>query len=74
MFFKNGYGVSVLFKLPYEGKGRVFPHYEVAVLKGVDSAWDICYDTSVTDDIICCNMSNHIDGVMKNIQQLEKIE
>ena len=67
LFFKNGYGVSVL---SYEGKG----HYEVAVLKGVDSGWDICYDTSVTYVIIRCDKSREIDDVMKDIQQLKKIK
>ena len=66
LFFKNGYGVSVVFKLPDGGKC----HYEVAVLKGVDSAWDICYDTCITDDVIRCNMSHHVDGLMKEIQEL----
>ena len=64
LFFKNGYGVSVL---SYEGKG----HYEVAVLKGVDSGWDICYDTSVTSDVLRCDNSHQIDDLMKEIQELK---
>jgi hypothetical protein len=63
LFFKNGYGISVLF---HQNK-----HCEVAVLKGVEEAWDICYDTSVTGDIIRCHF-DEVDGFMEQIQKLDK--
>jgi len=63
LFFKNGYGVSVLFHQNKE--------YGVAVLKGVEEAWDICYDTSVTSDVLRCDNSHQIDDLMKEIQELK---
>ncbi len=67
LFFKNGYGISVLFNQHNK-------EYEIAVLKGIEEAWDICYDTPMTDDVIYCYSSRQIDGGIKDIQQLEKIE
>ena len=63
LFFKNGYGVSVLF---YQNNV-----YEVAVLKGVEDAWGICYNTPVMDDVIRCDRSSQIDDLMKKIQELK---
>jgi len=63
LFFKNGYGVSVLF---YQNNV-----YEVAVLKGVEDAWGICYNTPVMDDVIRCDRSSQIDDLMKEIQELQ---
>ena len=63
LFFKNGYGISVLV---YQNR-----QYEVAVLKGVEDAWGICYNTPVTDDVIRCGRSSQIDDLMKEIQELQ---
>lgn len=65
MQFKNGYGISVI-------KGTVFyPNgidtYEVAVLK--DGA--ICYDTSITDDVIGYVNADEVSNIMKQIQELK---
>ena len=45
--------------------------HEIAVLKGVASEWDICYDTPVTDDVIRCGNTAEIDEVMRKIQELD---
>jgi hypothetical protein len=70
MFFPNGYGVSVI-SGPYQ-PGRP-GGYEIAVLKGVDSDWEICYDTDITGDVICVDNSHKVDDVMKQIQELENV-
>ena len=66
LFFKNGYGISVV-QIAYTRT------WEVAVLKGVEEAWDICYDTSVTSDVLRCDNSHQIDDLMKEIQELENV-
>lgn len=49
-FFTNGYGVSVVRHAhSYGGQIGLF---ELAVLKGVPYNWEICYDTSITNDVI----------------------
>ena len=65
LFFKNGYGISVLFN-------QNDKEYEVAVLKGVEESWHICYNTPVTDDVIRCIRSREIDNLMKEIQELKQ--
>ena len=70
LFFKNGYGISVLFH-PYVSKDYHNQQYEIAVLKGVEEAWDICYDTSVTSDVLRCDNSREVDDLMKKIQELK---
>ena len=65
LFFKNGYGISVV-QIAYTRT------WEVAVLKGVEEAWDICYDTSVTSDVLHCDNSHQIDDLMEKIQELDK--
>lgn len=48
-FFDNGYGVSVVRGFgTYGGESGL---YELAVLKGDSSTWDLCYDTEVTSDV-----------------------
>ena len=71
LFFKNGYGISVLFH-PYVSKDYHNQQYEIAVLKGVEEAWDICYDTSVTPLAIYHHRNSHqVDDLMKKIQELD---
>ena len=65
LFFKNGYGVSVVLGLHTNAT------YEVAVLKGVEEAWDICYNTPVTDDVMRGHF-DEVDGFMEQIQELDK--
>ena len=65
MRFDNGYGISVV-------KGDMFysngiDTYEVAVLK--DGA--ICYDTSITDDVIGYVNADEVSNIMKQIKELK---
>lgn len=68
MFFPNGYGVSVL-SGPYTGRPS---GYEIAVLKGVEDDWDICYDTDIASDVIHVGNTHQIDDVMRLVQELNE--
>ena len=46
-FFDNGYGVSIV-NIPSEILGD---NLELAVLKGNIYAWEICYDSGLTEDV-----------------------
>ena len=66
MQFENGYGVSVL-------KGTLFysngiDTYEVAVLDNNG----ICYNTSITNDVIGYVDADEVSNIMKRIQELPK--
>ena len=66
LFFKNGYGISVV-QIAYTRT------WEVAVLKGVDSGWDICYNTPITSDVIVCVDPVEVENIMIQIQELENV-
>jgi hypothetical protein len=63
--FDNGYGVSVV-KSPhtYGGDNGL---YELAVL---DNEGQICYDTTITNDVIGYLRPMDVTDVMEKIQQL----
>lgn len=63
--FDNGYGASVVkHEFSYGGKDGL---YELAVL---DKDGELCYDTSVTNDVIGYLRPEDVTDVMKKIQQL----
>lgn len=50
MFFPNGYGASVIkTSFSYGGKNGL---YELAVLRGTEADWHLCYSTPITDDVL----------------------
>lgn len=66
--FPNGYGLSVcIFPGSYgysEGK------YECAVLKFTENDFKICYNTSITDDVIgFCDMEQ-VEDLLKQVENL----
>jgi len=66
LFFKNGYGISVV--------QTVYTRtWEVAVLKGNDKVWDICYNTPITSDVIVCADPVEVENIMIQIQELENV-
>ncbi len=72
-FFPNGYGVSVVqFTTPYGSGsyGALEGLYEVAVLKGLEENWEICYDTHITDDVIGYQSIEDIDALISQIESL----
>jgi hypothetical protein len=67
-FFPNGYGVSVV---QFPGSyGYEEGLYEVAILKGLEEDWEICYDTSITDDIIGYQSVEDINNLISQVKSL----
>ena len=65
--FDNGYGVSVVTGLyTYGGPDGL---YELAV---IDSNGEICYTTSITNDVIGYLRHEDVTDVMAKVQQLPK--
>ena len=62
--FSNGYGASVV-RHPFSYGGNM-GLYELAVLKKDE----ICYDTSITDDVLGYLSTSQVDEVLVKIQQL----
>jgi hypothetical protein len=67
-FFPNDYGVSVVrFPGSYGAEQGL---YEVAVLKGTENNWKICYDTSVTDDVLGNQNEQDVEIIMNEVSSL----
>ena len=67
-FFPNGYGVSVV---QFPGSyGYDEGLYEVAILKGLEEDWEICYDTPITDDIIGYQSMEDINNLLSQVKSL----
>ena len=72
-FYPNGYGVSVIqFTTPYGcgSYGAEEGLYEVAILKGLEEDWEICYDTPITDDVIGYQSVEDIDNLLSQVESL----
>jgi len=75
LFFKNGYGVSVVRFKMLLGAGSYTDsesEWELAILKGKKSDWEIDYDTSITDDVMGHLEDEEVSEIMKRVQQLSK--
>ncbi len=66
LFFDNGYGVSVI----TGGYGSDQKPYELAVIFGTESDWDITYDTDLTDDVLGYLTNDEVTELMIKIQEL----
>ena len=64
-FYPNGYGVSIIPDIDNSS------FYEVAVLKGTEEEYDICYDTPITDDVIKGLTLLQAHEIAKQISELE---
>ena len=69
MFFPNGYGVSVIKHQYSYGGDRGL--WEIAVLKGTEDNWNICYDTDITDDVLGYQTDQDVTDVMCRVQELK---
>jgi len=67
-FFDNGYGVSVI-RGP-QSYGGSEGLYELAVLKGVEKDWKICYDTPITDDVIGYLSESDVEKLLNEVAAL----
>jgi len=75
MFFPNGYGVSVVrFKVlgTYASYTNNEDEWEMAILKGNDSKFEICYDTPITSDVLGYLSDDEVSEIMKRVQKLPK--
>ena len=50
LFFKNGFGISII-RNRYS-KGSEGGLFEVAVLHGTEECWKLTYDTPITGDVV----------------------
>lgn len=67
-FFDNGYGVSVIRGPQSYGGGLGL--YELAVLKGVDEKYSICYDTVITDDVLGHLSEEEVEVLLYEVENL----
>lgn len=68
VFFPNGYGISVV---QFPGSyGYEDGLYEVAVLKGTQDDYELCYDTPITDDILGHRDEIDIDNILEEVEAL----
>jgi hypothetical protein len=67
-FFGNGYGVSVI--RSSHSYGGTSGLYELAVLKGTEDKWKICYDTYITEDVLGYQTEEQIESVLNEIEKL----
>lgn len=67
-FFPNGYGVSVV-RFP-GSYGYEDGLYEVAVIQGNQDDYELCYDTSVTDDIMGHRDEVDVENIIEEVQSL----
>lgn len=67
-FFTNSYGVSVVrFPGSYGFDQDLF---EVAVIKGNEDGFDICYDTHITEDVIGHCDEKDVEIIMEQVAAL----
>lgn len=72
-FFDNGYGVSVVRFTTSFGSGSYGSEqglYELAVLKGVEKNWEICYDTVITEDVLGYLTEEEVEVLLYEVENL----
>lgn len=63
IFFKNGYGVSVI--------DHSFSHgLEMAVLKGTRDRWELNYKSEVTSDVLTYLTTSELFAAIKQVSEL----
>lgn len=67
-FFRNGYGVSVI---SHEGSfGGSEGLYELAVIQGNPTKWEITYNTPITDDVLGYLTEEEVESYLNQIKAL----
>lgn len=70
IFFENGYGASVVQgQFAYTSNNQ---EYELAVLKGNEKHFNICYTTPLTDDVIGHCSKDEITKYLNEIENLKE--
>jgi hypothetical protein len=67
-FFPNGYGVSVV-RFP-GSYGYAHDLYEVAVIKGNEDDFELCYDTPITEDVLGHRDERDVEIIMEEVAAL----
>jgi hypothetical protein len=68
-FYPNGYGASIVqHKYSY---GYDQGLWELAVIKGTEEDWNICYDTTITSDVLGYLSEAEVEAVLLQIEALE---
>ncbi len=68
VFYPNGYGASIVQHRFSYGSDKGL--WELAVIKGNDEDWDICYDTPVTNDVEGHLTESEVDELLTKIEAL----
>lgn len=67
-FFENSYGISVV-KFP-GSYGYEEDLYEVAVIKGNEDDFELCYDTPITDVVMGHRDERDVEIIMEEVEAL----
>jgi hypothetical protein len=68
VFYPNGYGASIVqHKYSYGGNRGL---WELAVIKGNDEEWNICYSTPITSDVEGYLTESEVDELLTKIEAL----
>jgi hypothetical protein len=68
-FYPNGYGASIVqHKYSY---GHDQGSWELAVIKGTEEDWNICYDTPITSDVLGYLSEADVEDVLLQIEALK---
>ena len=67
--FPNGYGASVLCN-PHSSYGGQHGYFEVAVIYGPPSDWEIVYDTPIADDVVPHLGFAEVGEILRKIEKL----
>lgn len=69
IFFPNGYGASVVKgQHTYGGADGL---YELAVLKGKEDSYELCYNSSVTSDVVGYLTEEEVSAYLQKIEELQ---
>ncbi len=67
-FYTNGYGVSIISnEYSYGGRDGLF---EVAILKGDEEDYDLCYDTPITSDVLGYLSDKDVEDLIEEVKKL----
>jgi hypothetical protein len=67
-FYPNGYGASIVQHQFSYGRDRGL--WELAVIKGNEEEWDICYTTPITSDVKGFLTESEVNELLTRIESL----
>lgn len=82
IFYPNGYGASIVDMSRIDDQfcilidkinGVIHDGYELAVIKGTEDSWDLCYDTPITNNVIQNLDSDEIASILEKIKELPEV-